>query len=225
MKNDRIPLVVGVTGHRDLREEDWPRLRDIVGKIFTDLKAAYPGSPITLLSALAEGADRLAAQVALEQGMELIVPLPMPLADYRSDFKTAASQDEFSGLLKKAKRVFVAPEAPGVEPVEPGRDKSRGWFYARVGHYLVKHSHILLALCDGDPAEKTGGTSQVVRQKREELPYAHRSDWAILDPAQSDAIFHVVTPRQSNPNPPHAFAVRKIYANASGAERGGELQP
>ncbi|MCE0499000.1 MAG: DUF2493 domain-containing protein [Methylacidiphilales bacterium] len=222
MKNNRIPLVVGVTGHRDLRDEDLPRLRSIVGKIFTDLKAAYPDGPMILLSALAEGADRLAAHVAVEQGMDLIVPLPMPLEDYRTDFKTVESRGEFAELLKKAKEVFVAPHVPEIEPVEPGRDKSRSWFYARVGHYIVKHSHFLLALWDGDPAEKTGGTSQVVRQKREKLPYAHRSDWAILDPNQSDVIFHVVTPRQSNPDLPGAFEIRKIYANTSGAEGGRE---
>ena len=222
MKKGRIPLLVGVTGHRDLRDEDLPRLRSIVGKIFTDLKAAYPSSPIILLSALAEGADRLAAHIALDQGMELIVPLPMALEDYRTDFKTAASQAEFAGLLKKAKLVFVAPDVPGFQPVESGQDEPRSWSYARVGNYIVKYSHILLALWDGDSAEKTGGTSQVVRQKREELPYAHRSDWAILDPSQSDAIFHVVTPRQSNPNPPVAFEIRKTYGNGPGAERSRE---
>jgi hypothetical protein len=225
MKSGRIPLLVGVTGHRDLRDEDLPRLRSIVGKIFADLKAAYTSSPIILLSSLAEGADRLVAQVALEQEMGLIVPLPMAVKDYRIDFETKESQDEFTALLKKAEMVFVPPGVPGVGPAEPGQDTSRSCFYARAGHYIVQHCHILLALWDGDQAEKTGGTSQVVHQKQYGLPFTHPPDWAILDPPESGTVFHVVTPRKSNPSPPGAFDTRKTYANASEAESEKKSKP
>src|ERR1019366_7789979 len=102
----------------------------------------YARSPIILLSSLAEGADRLAAQVALEQEMGLIVPLPMAVEDYRIDFETNESHDEFTALLKKAEMVFVPPGVPGVGSAEPGQNTSRGCFYARAGHYIVQHCHI-----------------------------------------------------------------------------------
>ena len=84
---NRFPLVVGATGHRDLRDQDVPWLEQEIADIIAALKRDYLGSdaetPLILLSALAEGADQLVARVALAQGARLIAPLPMPLEEYR----------------------------------------------------------------------------------------------------------------------------------------------
>src|SRR5438094_7688168 len=81
-----LPLVLGITGHRDLRDEDIPGLEAAVKAIFADLQARCPNTPLMLLSPLAEGADRLAARVALDMGVRLVVPLPMPRQLYLDDF-------------------------------------------------------------------------------------------------------------------------------------------
>src|SRR5437773_400418 len=60
-----LPLVIGITGHRDLRGEDRAALEQQVRGIFMDLRNRYPATPLYLLSPLAEGADRLVARVAL----------------------------------------------------------------------------------------------------------------------------------------------------------------
>src|SRR5260370_266892 len=75
---DRVkaPLVIGVTGHRDLREEDREHLKNSVRKVFTELRKQYPSTPFVLLSPLAEGADRRPP----EQGRLKIAPaLTFPL--------------------------------------------------------------------------------------------------------------------------------------------------
>jgi hypothetical protein len=82
----RLPLVVGVTGHRDLREQDREALAGRVRHIFMELRARYRTTPLVLLSPLAEGADRLVARVALDCGVRLVVPLPLPQALYEEDF-------------------------------------------------------------------------------------------------------------------------------------------
>jgi hypothetical protein len=82
-------LIVGVTGHRMLREAELPGLRAQVQAFFLDLRARYPDLPLVLLSSLAEGSDQLAAQVAIELGVRVIAPLPMPIEQYRADFETA----------------------------------------------------------------------------------------------------------------------------------------
>src|SRR5205809_1416955 len=68
---NRFPLLVGATGHRDLRDQDVPRLEQEIADIIAALKRDYLGSdaetPLILLSALAEGADQLVARVALAQ--------------------------------------------------------------------------------------------------------------------------------------------------------------
>src|SRR5271157_2523659 len=102
-----LPLVIGVTGHRDLRPEDHETLKAQLRSVFTKLQHRYPATPLILLSPLAEGADRLAAGVALEMNIHLVVPLPMPREEYERDFTTAESRNEFHTLVAKADRSFV----------------------------------------------------------------------------------------------------------------------
>src|SRR5690242_8087864 len=102
-----LPLIVGVTGHRDILDIALPELEKIVRGIFTDLEIHYRDTPIILLSSLAEGADRLVARVALESGTRLWVPLPMPRLIYERDFRTDASRAEFDALISRADHCLV----------------------------------------------------------------------------------------------------------------------
>src|SRR4051794_27424024 len=81
-----IPLVLGIVGHRDLCPEQIPAIEKLLRQLFQDLRSKYPQTPLVLLSALAEGADCLAARVALDCGAQLVVPLPMPIVLYQRDF-------------------------------------------------------------------------------------------------------------------------------------------
>ena len=60
-----IPLILGVTGHRDLRDEDLPELRGSVRAVFAEYQTRYPNTELVVISALAEGADMLVAQVVI----------------------------------------------------------------------------------------------------------------------------------------------------------------
>tara|TARA_B100000315_G_C14365206_1_gene490337 strand:+ start:246 stop:536 length:291 start_codon:yes stop_codon:yes gene_type:complete len=71
-----LPLVVAVTGHRELVADEVPQIRARVKSLFEELCEKYPYSSLTILSPLAEGADMLAAEVALELDLDLVVPLP-----------------------------------------------------------------------------------------------------------------------------------------------------
>ena len=99
---DRVPLVIGVTGHRDLRTQDVPLLEREVAAIITRLQRDYIGedveTPLILISALAEGADRVVARVALALDVRLIAPLPLPVAEYRRDFPGSQALNNVSGL-------------------------------------------------------------------------------------------------------------------------------
>src|SRR3982075_228065 len=117
---DRLPLVIGVTGHRDLRDEDVPKLEAEVARIIAGLRRDYlkddGETPIIVLSALAEGADRLVARVALAQGARLIAPLPLPAAEYRRDFEPGlkpGNAAEFDELLAHAIAAPIIPFTRG----------------------------------------------------------------------------------------------------------------
>jgi hypothetical protein len=70
-----VPLIVGVTGHRDLVPDEAPAIRALVRSFLVQLRERFPDRPLQLLSPLAEGADRLVADVALELGFALATPI------------------------------------------------------------------------------------------------------------------------------------------------------
>ena len=57
---------MGVTGHRDLVEAEVPALRERIHAFLMELHERFPDLQLQLITALAEGADQLAAEVALE---------------------------------------------------------------------------------------------------------------------------------------------------------------
>src|SRR4051812_14590176 len=105
------PFVFGVSGHRDTRAEDSVELESRIQIVFDRFRLAHPAASFELLSPLAEGADRIAAEVALRSGIRLVVPMPMAQADYERDFTTDESLKEFRRLLAAAASQFeVSPE-------------------------------------------------------------------------------------------------------------------
>ena len=86
---DRLaPIIIGVTGHRDLRDQDVRILEDKVQGIIIKIGSMYLNSPLLLISPLAEGADRLVARVGLKLAAEktidlrLTALLPMSRGEY-----------------------------------------------------------------------------------------------------------------------------------------------
>ncbi len=112
-----IPLLVriGVTGHRALINEHL--LRHSVDQVLSQLDALLDATHhgYTVVSPLAEGADRLVAQQVLARpaqapdlAPDLEVILPLPMEEYLRDFTTAESLAEFTGLLERAHLVRTA---------------------------------------------------------------------------------------------------------------------
>lgn len=196
----RLPLVIGVTGHRDLRPDEIPDIQARVRDLFVDLRERYPNRKLRLLSPLAEGADRLVAKIVVELGMELSVVMPMPRGVYRSEFSSAESIAEFDTLYSRAYDVFELPIARNgtIESIsEPGR--ARDLQYAQSGVFLSAHCHILLALWDGKTSGQIGGTAQVVRfHHHDTMPgYTTRTigTQQMLIDDESDLIYHIVCSR------------------------------
>jgi hypothetical protein len=200
-----IPLLIGVTGHRDIREDDVPQLRARVIQIFDEIRERCPNTPLVVLSPLAEGADRIVAHAALDTGLRLIVPLPMAASDYERDFVTEFSRREFQQLLDRAEHVFVV-DAPGIPKPETAQDSR----YRQVGAFVVQNCHVLVALWDGIDSEFVGGTAEVVQAQRKGTPWRHLTADP-LDPPEAGPVYHVVTRRASNAQPDgEPFALRRL---------------
>lgn len=186
----RTPFTFGVSGHRDLVPQDLPELRKQLRRIFDHFRAAYPNAFFRLLSPLAEGADRVAAEVALECGVQLWVPMPMAQSEYERDFTTSGSLEEFRRLLGMAHAQWeVEDSGPGETPAGDG---NRAHKYAAVGDYIARKSHVLILLWDGRHNQKVGGTSWV-KTRREEWMRAGEAPEIF----GYVATVHVVTPRET----------------------------
>ncbi|HEX3837199.1 MAG TPA: hypothetical protein VHW25_09595 [Steroidobacteraceae bacterium] len=188
----RLPIVVGVTGHRDLRDADLPAYRTLIVAFFEYLQGRYPATPLLVISALAEGADRLVAAIALERGYRFVVPLPLEPQDYERDFPDSVT--EFRALLQRVspQRVFVWPR-PAATNDSPWCDSPAGrdHQYRAVGAFVAQQSHILLAIWDGVPNESGAGTAAVVSLKLGQSNASRAGSHTALDPDDSGPVFHV----------------------------------
>ena len=143
----KIPVIVGATGHRDLRDQDLGALRDAVRAEFGDLMTKYPNSELAVMTCLEEGADQLCAETALDMGLEIITVLPVPACEYSERFEGDARR-KLNELMGRSSKTFVVPHEE------------------RAGIYIAEHCHILLALWDGSPGENGAcDTAAVVQAK------------------------------------------------------------
>ncbi|MDO5440954.1 MAG: hypothetical protein Q4F55_00140 [Bacillota bacterium] len=151
------PIVIGVSGHRQLRAKDVDSLKQAVKSQLQAVALKCPNSPIKLLCCLAEGADQLCAEVAEELNIGLIVASPMEISEYKKDFQAGALFN-FEKLLSRAEKVIVVSDYE-----KRPESFTRDYFYRQADIYVALHSHCLIALWDGSPAKAGGcGTAETV---------------------------------------------------------------
>jgi hypothetical protein len=207
-KSDRLPLIIGAAGHRDLREDDLVKLKSAVASVISTLRRQYLGNdkqtPIVLLSALGEGAEQLIAAEALKQGATLIVPLPLPLSEYRRDFTQRPLAPDaikhFDDLRLKATATVEIPLAAGsTESGVKMFGPERGRQYRETNLFIARHCHVLIALYDGNDDDITvGGAAETVKFNRDGIPSSIRdSERSVLDGAEIGPVIHIVTPRKA----------------------------
>ena len=174
----RLALAVAVIGHRPNRlqgaePEVQVRIAEALTLIAAAVKAAHekyaeffaPEPPaLTLVSALAEGADRIAAHVAVERGFGLSAVLPFAIEEYEKDFADAASRAEYRELLAQSASTTILCGARDDQPRA----------YEIVGDTVLDCSDLVLAVWDGGPSAGRGGTTELlVRATGQGLPIVH----------------------------------------------------
>ncbi len=207
----RVPLVIGVTGHRDLLpdEEQQELLRCAFADFLRRLHEEVPNTPLVVLSALAEGADRLAAEVAVslrgELDISVIAPLPLEQHEYERDFPHTV--DDFRTLLReKIKHHFFIGMAEGNTAENVRHAEHRRQQYAALGQYVARNCQVLVAFWNGHDQQKTGGTAHVLAFKKEGIGEFLRTEKDAercgdervatpLEPAECGPVFHIRTPR------------------------------
>jgi hypothetical protein len=189
-------LRVGITGARDLAPEQMQRLREQVTFVLrvvrrgmerladtSEAREAYRREAngavqpaLRFLSPLAEGADRLAAEVACELGYELVVPMPFARGEYEKDFvrtpapppQPSPAQSVGEGESCAAFCHLLAQAASTIEldggrddPTQDLYDEARS--YEAVGRFVVRNCDLLIAIWNGKPGNGRGGAADTVQ--------------------------------------------------------------
>jgi len=160
-------LSVGITGHRseaipaDAVETIWQRLKAVLEALAAKATAIHrdettffgPEQPrLVFISALADGADQIGAEIALALGYELYAILPFERARYRADLAGDDARERFDYFLHRAVGVLELPGGPD-DALQP---------YVMAGLATVAQSDVLIAVWDGLPPRGRGGTAEVV---------------------------------------------------------------
>jgi len=213
-------FVIGVTGHRDAIPEHIPAIKTIVRDALSGLVGRFKFTPIRIVTGLAEGADTIVTEVALEMGLEVTALLPMPVDVYESDFEGDALT-VFRTLANDPRiKTIEMPLQDGRTPVEMSDQSNRDEQYDLLKRYLVRRSNVLLALWDGEVTNLKGGTSDVV------LSYLS-GETALSAPSKISAgqemmgdcgeiTICIEMPRLSSPDAPAPDGFSFLVANSTG---------
>ena len=177
MPKARLAFNIGVTGHRPnklgLAAQDaivtaFHGLRtDIAAEVQAILRGqtgqyyASAAPVLRIVSALAEGADRLAVK-NLQDNWVFEAILPMPREDYVEDFGPDEQAPARLELTQLRARAASVTELVSAQPGAADDRHSRNASYQRLGAFLVRQIDILVAVWDGEKAGGPGGTAEVI---------------------------------------------------------------
>lgn len=184
-----LPFVVGITGHRRVADPDL--LKTDLERNFTEIAACVPACRPVLLSALAAGADQIAARVALELGWQLVAVLPFSPDDERHGFSDK-EKAEFDNLLLEASHWIDAPAVAGLGLPGQNDHVADEEHFLAVGRYMANTSHVLVSAWDGLDTAAVGGTADVTHYRLNLLPL--RIDPLSLDPVLEEWKLVLVVP-------------------------------
>lgn len=193
----RLALRVGITGARRLSVKQVGRIQTQLGEVLKQVKdnmealakatleagdyyehdpGKTPAVTLHMISPLARGADRLAAQAALDAKYQLYAPMPFAQAEYEKDFtgsdgklpdevvqSPADDLAEFRRLLDAAGSARVEMDGGRHTNPELADDSLSASSYEAVGEFVARHCDLLLAVWDGNPSNGRGGTAEIVQ--------------------------------------------------------------
>jgi hypothetical protein len=204
----QFPVIIGVTGHRNIAPGAVDPVRCAVKDLLKTWQCKF-GSALHVLTALADGADQLVAEVALECGVPLIAVAPFHQEHYRS---TLQCRDKFDVLWCKAILRLVLPDI-GTDSATTGADSEANYCerqYEQLGVLLIRRSHLLLGLWDGEWQARKGGTLDVIRMRRwgdhdaaetfQNSPIFLDAK-SYLDETNRGPLLRILTPRDDGPVP------------------------
>lgn len=212
----RIPVFIGVTGHRNIRAdgEDLIQLKEAVKGAITEICSNCKYTDFILLTSLAAGADQIAAEAVNEmaedprnrkKSIRFAAVLPMDQKEYFSretshgpDFTD--EQRRNAELLMRSKHCAFVYTLPNQNRSSMDGDISQTDLQFReAARFISDSSFAGIALWDGMLApDIQAGTGSTVRDFLHGKAY-HRSSFPYITIPETRPIYHIYTPREGAP--------------------------
>lgn len=216
------PYITAVAGHRNFAQPG--QAKEIPGFTEQDIKEAFKAqlhpmaklwkkscngtAPFIIMTGMADGADQIAAEAALELepdlNIKIVAILPMAEDIY---INTIENKERFHRLMKSVSFKFALPLTQNNTGFESELARicdetefRRQEQYADLGHFLAAHSHVLFAFWDGIPSTRLkGGTADTVFYKLiGNIERQNQSD--MLTFSSVGPVVHLLLPRDNQDN-------------------------
>jgi uncharacterized phage-like protein YoqJ len=177
-------IYIGITGNRDISNKQSTFIKKNIEDFLKKSSENKNLEEIIILTPLADGVDRIIADVVLDSfsDMKILVPLPFSEEIYKNSFgkglkinniSQAESIIEYEDLLEKIKKhnkcddIYINLEFDKENYLNQNIDeqrKIRNEQYALLGEYLIEKSDILIAVYDKNREIKKGSTLEIVNK-------------------------------------------------------------
>ncbi len=177
-----------------------------------------------LLSAQAEGADLLVAEVAQELGIGIIALLPHPQAECRAELSNDEARAAFDRTMAGAEKLeLTAANHADADMPEEARDRR----FERAGDLIALHSSLLIAIWDGLDTEHRAGTAQSIKRRRGQADAADETliaqKNALGDAAVNDLIYEIRCARLGHASSQAGDSAASAIGFVSGQSRLGDI--
>ena len=177
-------IYICITGNRDISNEQSIFIKKNIEDFLKKSLENKNLEEITILTPLADGVDRIIADVVLDSffDMKILVPLPFGEEIYKNTFgkglkinniSQKESIKEYESLIYKIKKhnksdaIFINLDFYEEIYLNQNTDeqrKIRNEQYTLLGEYLIEKSDILIAVYDKNREIKKGGTIEIVNK-------------------------------------------------------------
>jgi|GEM_PF-6872501 len=154
-------IVIGITGHRALSDIQKKKVRPVVKKalqniMFIELERS-PDTTFVALTPLAEGADHLFADVAMELAIPLQVLLPFEKEKYLEGFSSDERRAEFHAT-------YNVVDAGSKRELNILGSSEPNELFMKLGYEVVNKTDYLIAIWNEKKGKGKGGTADTVTQ-------------------------------------------------------------
>lgn len=186
MINEKKIFKVSITGNRDISTSKVNFIYKKIKKILEEIIENNPSKEIFIITPLADGVDRIIADIVLDndifKSFEFLIPLPMSENIYLKTFgkglkinniTAKKSADEYFKLKnkiedfnKKEESILNLPfdDKLYLSSSEDNQRMIRRKQYEILGDYLIENSDVLIAVYEENREVKQGSTLEIINK-------------------------------------------------------------